>query len=640
MRRTGSQADSVLFTGTNAGARVDVAKPIDDTTQNFGVNGEYAGTSAWGKKFNAMVGYNGSVYNDNLNGYTVQNPFCDNTGGGCFSAAGALSYKTGWPGAGTAIPSAPLAQMGTAPSNQMNAVNGTFGADLPLNSRYMGTISYTAMRQNEQFLPFTPNAGVLLYPNATYNPVTKAYTSTGVGIAANSLSSLPAQSLNGAINTLLVNNVVTTQVTSDLKTKVSYRYYDYSNQTPELQFSDWIIADAVSAKSQTNSYAPVNSLSLGYIKQNGGAEATWRPVNSVNIGGAYGYERYDWTRADASSTNENSGKVYADWKPTAWITARASGLFAERRATNYDYLGNVGMFQWPVANTSYTGLTPPGSALTPWPNSTNYSEYYRQFYLDDRDRAQAKFAVDVNVLRNLTVTPTFIVRNDQFNFTQNQEGVTSDRSTAAGVEIAYAATPDALFLFSYMNETRNQNIMSASGTQLAPYTTTLGYSCPTPTTCQLTNTAVRDNINTFVIGANYAVIPQKFDVHLGYTLSMATNSQPLIFSNGTGPQSGGNPASGAGQFPNVNTTFQRLEASAKYIVDKDFVTSLGLKGEVALKLRYAWERNAATNWNTDTAQPYMYFVQTQSQNAYYQSLAGNNPNYNVHLLGGSVSFAW
>ena len=75
MRRTGSQVDGVLFTGTNNGSRVDVAKPIADTTQNFGVNGEYSGTSAWGQKFNAMVGYNGSVYQDDFNNYTVQNPF-------------------------------------------------------------------------------------------------------------------------------------------------------------------------------------------------------------------------------------------------------------------------------------------------------------------------------------------------------------------------------------------------------------------------------------------------------------------------------------------------------------------------------------------------------------------------------------
>jgi Putative outer membrane beta-barrel porin, MtrB/PioB len=128
---------------------------------------------------------------------------------------------------------------------------------------------------------------------------------------------------------------------------------------------------------------------------------------------------------------------------------------------------------------------------------------------------------------------------------------------------------------------------------------------------------------------------------------MSTNSQPLFFTNGTGPASGGYPSLTAagvanpGQFPNVNATFQRVDFTGKYVVDKDFVTSLGLKGEVALKFRYAWERNSVANWNTDTMQPYMYTaMMNQPQAAYVQWMAGNNPNYNVHLLGAAVAFAW
>ena len=49
LRRTGTQVDSVLFTATNSGSRVDVPKPVSDQTQNFGVNGEYIGTSPWGQ---------------------------------------------------------------------------------------------------------------------------------------------------------------------------------------------------------------------------------------------------------------------------------------------------------------------------------------------------------------------------------------------------------------------------------------------------------------------------------------------------------------------------------------------------------------------------------------------------------------
>lgn len=627
MRRTGSQVDSVLFTGTNNGSRVDVAKPIADTTQNFGVNGEYAGTSAWGQKFNAMVGYNGSVYQDDFSNYTVQNPFC--SGGVC---------------AGNGTPTGPLAMMSTPPNNQMNGVTGTIGADLPLKSRYMGTVSYTGMRQNDAFNPFSINAVNLAAPGGGTLPGTALST---IPALIRTQGGVGVSSLHGEINTLLINNVLTTQITPDLKTKLSYRYYDYNNQTPELNVFDWAIADACSTTVPPGNpgcnhatYAPVNSLSLGYIKQNAGAEATWRPVNSVNIGGLYGYEHYDWTRADASSTAENSGKVYADWKPASWTTFRASALVSERRAENYNYLGNVGIFQWP----NRPAATPVGM-----PNgTTNYSPYYRQLYLDDRNRAEAKFQVAVDVLRNLVVTPTINVKNDSYIFAQNQEGLTNDRSYAAGVEVAYAATPDAQFLFSYMNENRFQNIVSAANTLVCPYTSSAAACNTAYTSAQLASIGIRDNVNTFVIAMNYAVIPQKFDLHFGYTLSLANNTQPLYFANGTGPTSGGYPSliagvANPGQFPDVKTSYQRFDATAKYVVDKDFVTGLGLKGEVALKLRYAWERNATTNWNNDTMQPYMYTAlmpMNQPQAAYVQWLAGNNPNYNVHLLGGAISFAW
>jgi MtrB/PioB family decaheme-associated outer membrane protein len=628
MRRTGSQADSVLFTATNTGSRVDVAKPIADTTQNFGVNGEYAGTSAWGQKFNAIVGYNGSVYKDDFLGYTVQNPFCDTGFTGVCAAAG-----------GT--PTASLAQMSTPPDNQMNGVTGTLGADLPFKSRYMGTVSYSGMRQNSQFLPFS------------INPVTLAG-----GVQGASLASLPQQSLNGQINTLLVNNVVTTQINSDLKTKLSYRYYDYDNQTPQLQIADWAITDATSAKGTTNNYAPVNPLMVGYIKQNAAAEATWRPVNSVNIGSSYNYEHYDFTRFDASSTGENTGKVYADWKPALWVTARASASYGERRAGNYDYLGNVGMFQWPVPRTAATSTTAGVTTTTfaGWPNSTNYAPAYRQFYLDDRNRAQARFQVDIDVLRNFTVTPTVNWRDDEFLLSQNQLGLTHDRSLAAGVELAYVATPDLRFLFSYMNEERGQ-FMFGSSTNLFPATTNTlnggtGYICPStapnaigaPATysCQLYSSNISDRVNTFIFGVNYAVIPRRFDLGVTYTASIGKNSSPLLLQNGTGPvisnAFGNNIA--AGQFPDVTTMFQRVEANAKYVVDPDFVHSLGWKGEVALKLRYAWERNSVTNWNNDYMQAYMYQTLNQSQVAYYQALAGNNPNYNVHMIGGSIAWAW
>ena len=76
------------------------------------------------------------------------------------------------------------------------------------------------------------------------------------------------------------------------------------------------------------------------------------------------------------------------------------------------------------------------------------------------------------------------------------------------------------------------------------------------------------------------------------------------------------------------------------MVDKDFVTSLGLKGEVALKLRYAWERNSMTNWNNDTMQPYMYTaLMNQPQAAYFKD-GRQQSQLQRPPARGAVSFAW
>jgi hypothetical protein len=115
--------------------------------------------------------------------------------------------------------------MSTPPNNQMNGVTGTLGADLPVNSRYMGTVAYTGMRQNDAFLPFA----------STGIPGLTKRIAGGVACDHSPVGPDPRRGRGDkperSINTLLVNNVVTTQITLDLKTKLSYRYYDYDNQT-------------------------------------------------------------------------------------------------------------------------------------------------------------------------------------------------------------------------------------------------------------------------------------------------------------------------------------------------------------------------------------------------------------------------
>ncbi len=51
-----------------------VPTPVHDTTQNYGANGEYAGTSPWGRRYTLNLGYQGSTYHDDALSYSIENP--------------------------------------------------------------------------------------------------------------------------------------------------------------------------------------------------------------------------------------------------------------------------------------------------------------------------------------------------------------------------------------------------------------------------------------------------------------------------------------------------------------------------------------------------------------------------------------
>ena len=580
--RFGTQVDGVVFSPGTSGVVAQVPKPVDDTTQNFGLNGEYAGTSPWGQKFTFKVGYNGSIYQDASSSYSVANPFCGTGSGPGECARGGTSTTNG-------SPSSPLAMMSLWPDNHSNGFNATIGADLPLKSRYVGTVSYIMMRQNQAFLPFTSSA--LVYNGGTAAP----YASMGASPA------LPASSLNGAINTMLSNNVVTTQITPDLKSKLSYRYYNYDNDTPEFLFNDWVVTDTKLATSTNASYAPVNSLSPSYIKQNGGADLDWRPINALNLGAGYGYERYNWTLQSVSVTNESSAKFYADWKPTAWLTARASWLYGERRYDTYNYLADLGNFQWPNGS------------------STLNSVAMRMFYLDNRNRNKGQLSLSDDVMEGLTVTATFGYQDDVYDIGTGLVGLTRNQAWRGGIEVSYLVNPSTTFLFSYVNEQSKQNLISTTATGTSALTAANTYT-----------TDVVDTVHTFMGAINYAAIPDKLDLSLSYTLSLSKDSQPATANNGAAV----NP-----QYPDTTGQWSRLDAMAKYKFDQAVAHQLfGPTGEYYVKLRYAWERNSVNNYDSDIMQTYMFSL--SSSTGYMTWLAYNNPNYNVQLVTASLAFKW
>jgi len=591
LHRHGSQVEGVVFSPGTSGVVTQVPKPVNDTTQNFGVNGEYKGTSPWGQLLTFRLGYGGSIYRDEWNSYTVDNPFCA-TGSGPGECA-----RNG-------SPSSPTAQMGLWPNNQAHGFSATTGLDLPMKSRYMGTVSYTMMRQNDSFLPFTNQSAIFTAGNTTL------LSPAAAGLV------MPASSLSGGINNFLSNNVLTTQLNPTLKNKFSYRYFNSENTTPELFFNNWVVTDVKTASTTTANYAPVRSISVSYSKQNVGDELVWSPNKQWNLGASYGFERYNWTRADANITNENSGKMFVDYKPATWATLRASWMYGDRRYDTYDYKGFVGNFQWP--NAACLGVA--GC-------STQYSQAMRQFYLDNRQRSVGKFQFAIDVAQGLTVTPFAGYQDDIYKLSMNEFGLTRSQSTSAGVEVAYAINPSATMIFTYTNEQYLQNVRFTTQNNPALITPANGWSAN-----------VRDQVNTFMAAANWSPIPQKLDIRLAYSLSLSKTSQPLMSDAGATPNPGTVTPGTGGQFPDVKGQWTRLETTAKYTFDKETVRSFGINGEAYAKLRYVWERNSVNNYDQDIMAAYM--SPLINNTGFMTWMAYDNPNYNAHLLGASFGVRW
>ena len=579
MRREGSQVQGVVFNNSTSGIVAEAPAPVNDSTQNFGLNGEYVGTSPWDKKFNFKLAYNGSIYRGDSS-FDIDNPFFD-----------PATPITGNPPGAACSPTAcnpAFGRMSLWPDNNANAVTATMGADLPWKSRYMGTASYTMMQQNDAYLPFTAN-GLITGPISGQPPTSTA--------------ALPFTSLNGSINTILINNVVTTQLTPDLKSKLAYRYYDYDNGTPAQFFGSWVGTDSV-----TDATEPKLAIPVSYTKQNGLAELIWTPLRGLTAGAQYGYERYAWSWNDADHTAENIGKLYTVYKLNSWLTARGSWQFSERRYGDYTN----------AVQQSLRG---------------GWNENYRSPELANRDQNLGKFQVDVVVVPTVTISPFAGFRLLDYKtdaYGARELGILKDDSWNAGAELIWAPTRHTQIMLSYTYDNAKKRIVGGGGT-----------------TGLATNTwdsNVDDSTNTFTAALKQVLIEDKLDLKMSYVYSRSNGSWTTVpfFYNGYVPNA--NPLDDPNpNYPDTRITFQRLDAILTYKMDPGFVRQMGWRGEALVKGRYAFERNSVDDWQINDMQPYMFVSPFSSgvggtQNMVW--LAGNNPNYNVHLLGAALVLKW
>jgi len=558
--RNGTQPAGILMNGFGAGPvhRVDVPRPVDDVTQNAKATGEYFAKTPWGGRFNVSLTGRASIYENKYDSFTFENPY--------YQAPGTTYPQFG--------------RVSLAPDNEAYSVGATTGIDLPWKTRYMGTVAYTTMEQNDTLLPYTIN------PNAP-------------------ALALPTTSARAKINTLLINNKLNTQFSDSVSTSLRYRYYDLDNQTPEWLINQYIMGDSVTA---TPGGGGLRALAYAYTKQNGSAAVNWRATDKVTVGGELGWERWDRERRSVNVTDEYSGKVTLDAHLTGRAQLRSSYQYSQRRFDSYD-------------------LGPVLDAMNSQPLGTNADPGVRKYDMADRDRHKANVSLELTALENLVVTPTFGLRFDDYltNPRIPEYGLLKDNSWNAGLEVAFSPAPGFNLMLAYVYEDFDRDMVAASITGGGPAAVTGGW-----------DSKMNEHVHTIIGGANIEIIPGVLDLELydsyayGVSKWTATASARTPIATPLCPG-----ATNCSPFPDVVSNYNRFDAALNYHPEAgDF---LGLDGDLTLKLNYSWERNFSDNWQDEFDTPYQHLIDTDAAS---YAMGTWNTNYNVHAIMASLVYRW
>jgi MtrB/PioB family decaheme-associated outer membrane protein len=570
-------------TAINGFNTLELPAPVSYSTQNFSASAQYVGRLTPERHWSLSLAYNGSIFHNDLDSFTFDNPFR------LSAPAGANTANEG--------------RNSLPPSNESHRYTLTGAIDLPFSSRYVGTVSYSLMRQNEQFLPFTINPTILSSIVTNGLPVGTPMTNLGL---------LPAQSLNGEIEELLIDNLLTMRFGPHLTGTARLRHLDVQNNTPLLFFPEYVRADGARQNDDRQNYRPA------YARTTASLDLNWRPSTAWSFGFNSGWERYDRDNRDADVTDEYTGRLFMDASPESlpWLHLRASVLQAQRRYENYDALNNVGIIGYPAVGAGF-----------------QQNPLLRKFDMADRDRTRVDGSAEFAFDSGLVITPSMSWRMDEYgdNLANGGElGLKHESYWNAGIEAAYPLNDSVNLTVSYLREEYDRDIVNRQRGGVG----STGIACPAVNTTGSPNcnwgSAIVDGVDTIFANGQF-ILSSNLELNLDATYSHTTNATDTFAL-------GSSLVTSVPQFPDVTDTYQRIAATLKYNVGQELAQRLGWGGELTTELGYAYERNEMTNWATESMTPYMIALDTGANRSLF--LDALNPNYEAHIVTLSLGFKW
>src|SRR5436190_8204840 len=281
------------------------------------------------------------------------------------------------------VPGATAGQLGLAPDNQFQQLRGTAGYDLTPTIRVSGEMAYGRMTQNDAFL--APTVNTTLAP--TVPP-------------------LPANSLDGKVDSFTANVKVTAAPLQGLRVTGSYERDSRENKTPVRSFPTVTTDMFVGTTPQSNT--PF-SFTLDRFKLIG--DYSGGLPNNTRLTGGAEYDMRERTYQEVVTTREMTlwGKFTA--QPTEKLSTWLKYAYSWRDNSVY--------------GTSYWFGYPENPLL-------------RKFYLADRERNMIEGRLDYAISEKVSIGVSADYADD--NYSHSSVGLTSARSANLAVELATVFT--------------------------------------------------------------------------------------------------------------------------------------------------------------------------------------------------------
>lgn len=510
--------------GGNPRAAV-LPEPVDYVTRQLDLIARYTTDN-----LQAQLAYFGSLFDNKKQGLVFQNAYGGYTNGATSWNNAAVGYPNGF------------GQMGLPPDNQAHQLNASLGYKLTKDTRLAGSFSYGRMTQNESFLPYTVNTGLI---------------STGA---------LPRASLDGKVITTHLDLKLTSKLDPKLNLVAAYRYDNRANKTPQALYN-YIGGDAVN---QTNiGSTNANSDRLRYNlpgsskKQQIDVELDYRLTSHTKLKAGYEYDWVDKTYEAITSEREQTlkGEVHHHFSDST--SGGLSYANSDRKTSSYNA---AAPFMAAFTPLYVAGM---GAVSLQWDNNP----FQRKFFLAPRKRDKLRAFMNFEPIPKLDVQLSGDYKSDAY--VDSYYGLKNSRSTGGHLDANYVVS-DAFTARAFVSLDRTTSFEKAN---------TLSGGCgggkavPTWAGCEWT-AGITDQGLTSGFGLSYKP-GSKYEFGFDFTRVAWTGKTDMWANAAIAVQ--------PTPLPKDTSSLHRVDLFGRFELEKD----------LSVNVKYIYERYRVTDWAVD-----------------------------------------